>query len=291
MADENQEVDNKQQEETQITSTEDKKEVEYTTDELSAMDHGWRPKDEWQGDPDDWVSAREFNRRGELFARISKYGNENRELRESVKKLFDHNRKIYDAGYRKALDDLKLQRSQALEDGDIKKFNQVEDQIDTLKEEHTNAVKEFDQTMAVDTKAAGPNLQQTMIFNQWADANPWYGKNEGLTRIADNIAHQMVARAKEAGKEMDYGRLLNQVAKEVRDNNPEHFAAHQERRTSAVEGNGRAVTTRKAGGTGRYSLSNIPEQEREIARTIMASTGMKEEDYVKQYMDAEKRGR
>jgi hypothetical protein len=61
--------------------------VELSPDEQRAMEHGWRPKEEWEGDPEDWVSAREFNRRGELFARIAKYGNENKEMRDSFTTL------------------------------------------------------------------------------------------------------------------------------------------------------------------------------------------------------------
>ena len=262
-------------------------EKEYSTDEVLAMDHGWRPKGEWAGDPEDWVSAKEFNRRGELFARIAKYGAENREMRESLKKLFNHNRQLFDAGYKKALTDLKSQRAEAIEEGDTKKLVQVEDEIDNLKGEHERAIKEFDSSMAVDTSKTGPNEQQLVVFNQWADSNSWYGKNADLTKVADGIAQQMVAKAKASGTNVDYAKLLNQVAKEVRENNPDYFTT--EKRQSAVEGGSKSVVTRKPGGTGRYSLSNIPEEEREIARTIMSSTGLKEEEYVKQYMEAARR--
>lgn len=256
-------------------------------DEQLAMDHGWRPKEEWDGDADDWVSAKEFNRRGELFSRIAKYGAENREMRESLKKLFNHNRVLFDAGYKKAISDLKEQRAEAIEEGDTRKLVTIEDQMDNLKEEHQKAIQEFDSSMTIGEGQEGPNPQQAVVFNQWSDSNPWYGKNADLTRVADNIAKSMVDRARSAGAVIDYGKLLSQVAKEVRENNPEYFA--KETRNSAVEGSSRTVTTRKAGGAARYSMSNIPDEEREIARTIIQSTGMKEEEYVKQYMEANKK--
>ena len=31
------------------------------TAEDIAREHGWRPKDEWDGDPDLWVNAAQFN--------------------------------------------------------------------------------------------------------------------------------------------------------------------------------------------------------------------------------------
>ena len=44
--------------------------VQLTAIEERASAQGWRPKDEWDGDPDEWVSAREFVRAGELFKKI-----------------------------------------------------------------------------------------------------------------------------------------------------------------------------------------------------------------------------
>jgi len=263
------------------TPNEPHEEVSYTPDEVRAMESGWKPQDQWEGNPDDWVSAKEFNRRGELFARIAKYGNENKELRESVKKLFDHNRRLFDAGYKKAMDDLKQQKFSAIEEGDTRKLVEIDEQIDNLKEEHTKVLDEFDRSMVPSQNAQlNPNMQ--FIYEQWMDANPWYGKNADLTRIADNLANKMYAEARNAGKQLDYGKFLSEVVKQVKENNPQYF--NSEKKTSSVDGGGTTRTPTRGGG--KYSLSNIPETERDIARTIMASTGMKEEEYVKQYMQA-----
>ena len=255
--------------------------VELSPDEQRAMEHGWRPQDQWQGDPEDWVSAREFNRRGELFARIAKYGNENKEMRESLKKLFEHNRKLYDAGYKKAITDLRQQKLMAAEEGDTRKLLEIDEQIDNLKEEHSNAIKEFDQS--VTPTVATPNEEYQLAYESWKQVNPWYGKNAALTQIADNLAKEIAQSTQSAGKPLDYKKLLNEVAKEVRENNPEHFS--KERKTSDVDSGGSAPRAKPSSG-GKYSLNQIPEQEREIARTLMASTGMKEEEYVKSYLSA-----
>jgi len=60
-------------------------EVEDTTDsprsesEIQARESGWKPKDEWDGDPTEWVSAEEFNRRGEYLRKIH---NQNRKIKQ-----------------------------------------------------------------------------------------------------------------------------------------------------------------------------------------------------------------
>lgn len=260
--------------------------VQLSEDEQRAYDHGWRPKEEWDGEPEDWVSAREFNKRASLFARIAKYGAENREMKESLRKLFDHNRKLYDAGYKKAMEDLKTQRADAIEEGDTRRLVQVEDQIDNLKSEHENAIREFD-TSVVDTKQTGPTAEQQVIFENWLDANPWYQKNASLTQVADTLARSIVEKATANGNRVEYGKLLNQVAREVRENNPEFFT-NKQTKTSPVDGGSRG-TKRPGNSGGRYSLNSIPAEERVIAQTIMQSTGLTEEQYVKQYMEA-KRG-
>lgn len=256
--------------------------VELSPDEQRAMEHGWRPKEEWEGDPEDWVSAREFNRRGELFARIAKYGNENKEMRESLKKLFNQHRQLYDAGYKKALNDLKQQKLEAADVGDTRKLLEIDEQIDNLREEHKNAIETFDKEVATPSTPA-TNEEHQLAYEQWMSVNPWYGKNADLTRVADTLAREMVSGAQKAGKTVDYKQVLATVAKEVRANNPQYF--DKERKTSNVDTGSPAPRTR-GNGNSKYSLSQIPEGERDIARTILASTGMKEEEYVKQYLNA-----
>ena len=38
--------------------------------ELEAREQGWKPQDEYEGDPNKWRPAKEFVERGELFGKI-----------------------------------------------------------------------------------------------------------------------------------------------------------------------------------------------------------------------------
>ena len=38
--------------------------------EGEAREMGWRPKEEWQGEPEKWRDAKEFVERGELYGKI-----------------------------------------------------------------------------------------------------------------------------------------------------------------------------------------------------------------------------
>jgi hypothetical protein len=48
---------------------------EGPTEEVAAKAarHGWKPLEEYEGDPDTWVDAKEFLGRAPLFERINKY--------------------------------------------------------------------------------------------------------------------------------------------------------------------------------------------------------------------------
>jgi len=45
-------------------------EEQLSPDEIRASKHNWVPKGEYQGNPDDWVSAKTFNERGEFIGKI-----------------------------------------------------------------------------------------------------------------------------------------------------------------------------------------------------------------------------
>src|SRR6266702_2198796 len=79
----------------------------HTALEERAIEQGWRPKDEWDGDESEFRSAREFIDRGELLRKISSQGDELRKLKEVAGALSEHNKQVYVAGYKKAITDLR----------------------------------------------------------------------------------------------------------------------------------------------------------------------------------------
>ena len=64
----------------------EKKDSNLSTEE-QARAMGWRPKEEFEGEPDDWVKAEVFLSRTELFKRIHKLNQTNRWLRKQVDNL------------------------------------------------------------------------------------------------------------------------------------------------------------------------------------------------------------
>jgi len=55
--------------------------------ESEAREQGWKPQDEYEGDPNKWRPAKEFVERGELFGKIDSLGKELKETRKALKML------------------------------------------------------------------------------------------------------------------------------------------------------------------------------------------------------------
>jgi len=67
--------------------------------EDQAREQGWRPKEEYEGDPEKWRPAKEFVERGELFGKIDHMGKELKETRKALKMLQEHHSKVKETEY------------------------------------------------------------------------------------------------------------------------------------------------------------------------------------------------
>ncbi len=97
--------------------------------EASARTLGWRPKEEFTGDEKNWYPADEFLRRGDLLAEISKRGNENKQLRESVEMLARKFESQEKKAYADALAQLRQERDLAIDVGDRARVYDIENRM------------------------------------------------------------------------------------------------------------------------------------------------------------------
>ena len=157
-----------------------------TKHEEKASAGGWRPKHDWEGDEDDWVDAPEFNRRGELMARISQLGRKVGEKEQAIEKLTAMvaanekiTQKIIDQEIAATEKRLKAQRRAAMQDGDFDAVEEIEESIEEL----SSAKKEAAQ--APEPQAPrGPDLSaMTPVQRTWYDyvtGTPWVRDNREL---------------------------------------------------------------------------------------------------------------
>ncbi len=234
---------------------------EYSAIEQRAMEQGWRPKEEFNGEPEAFIDAPEFIRRGELFAKIEHQSKELKQVRQALDALKDHNSKIKEAEYKRAMRDLEAARKQALVDGEHDRFFALEEKIEEIKQDK----QEFDaQLESVKVEESPVNAE----FQAWTEKNTWYSKDEAMTAYADRIGIKLAKEGKPPAE------VLSLVEAEVKKRFPDSFANKKQSRPMAVEPAGRS-------GGSRDSFQ-LDDTEREIMRKFVRTGVMSEKEYIEQ---------
>jgi len=260
-------VENKQEvvEQTQET-TQQTEERQYTAVELKAIDQGWIPREEFDGDDESFIDAAEFVRRGELFNKIEKQSKEVKQLRTALEAFKEHHSKVKQAEYERALKSLKEARKQAVLDGEHERAFALEEKMEEIVAEKEAVTREVK-----DIPTEVEDNEYTAEFSQWVDRNDWYETNEVMRATADALGlklHNQGYSPKE---------VLRKVESAIRKEFPHKFRTAAANREQAVEASTRSGPTKKAS-------ESLTPSEREIMRKIVNTGIMTEDQYIKELM-------
>jgi|15BtaG_2_1085339.scaffolds.fasta_scaffold18741_2 hypothetical protein len=252
-------------EETEETQeTEKTQEVELTPAEKIATEGGWMPEEDFnevhQGDKE-WVSAAEFNRRGELFEKINSQSRKIDQLMQSQEMLKDTFRGAKAAEYERAKRDLMVERDTAIEDGEKDKVAEIEHQINQI-----NAVQYAPEPQPAPTR--DPE------FDKWLSDNQWYGNNNEMRMFADSAWDNI---AKQSGANFNPTEMYGKVGEMVRKAYPDQF----QRKTPQQVGKPKASGNRSSKGV---SVESLPEEYR-YQHDQMVKKGLSSKDIIKQWVD------
>jgi hypothetical protein len=233
---------------------------EPTETEVKALDSGWVPKEEFQGEEHKWVDAGEFLRRGELFKKIEDQSKQLKDVRSALNEMKKLHSQVREVEYKRALDTLKAQKKAALEDGDADAVIAADERIDLVKEQ----VKQL-QAEPTPQDESGTEHPE---FVAWSEQNNWYKSSAPMKAFADALGQEL-ARAGNSPSE-----VLKKVAVEVRKEFPNKFRNPNQDKAGAVEsGVGRGVSS-----TGKFTLS---DDERRVMNTFIRQGVFKnEQEYV-----------
>lgn len=263
MADENTEVQDEQIEQPE------KQPAQLSPIEQRAMEQGWVPQDQWNGDPDDWRPAKEFVDRGELFKKIDEVKRENRNLKNALEEFGKHHAKVRETEYKRALEDLKAQKRAALHEGDADAVIEIDEKIDEVKEQQRVA-------------QATPRVQEAEpdpVFVAWANRNTWYTNDRAMKAVADEIGREMILRGVQ-----DKVEILKAVESGIKKEFPHKFTNPNREKAGAVEGSTSRVAARKD------DSLNMSEAEKRIMENIVKTGVMTKEQYIKEYKAIKGRG-
>lgn len=231
--------------------------------EAQAMELGWQPKEAFEADPKNegkkWRSAEDFMDRKPLFDKIESQGRELKEVKRALQHLGQQSAKIEELAYRKALEELKAQKVQALEEDDHAKVVQIDESIQELKNQ---------KPVPQPVQPVNPE------FEKWVSDNKWYATDEDMRAVADGIGMSLARKGGMTPEE-----IMVKVTERIKEIYPAKFG-----RATRVPPNPDSGGSRKTGGTGTSGVEALMNpMERRIMETII-NTGMSKDDYIKQFV-------
>ena len=259
--------------------------------EQKAISMGWIPKERFRSDPEKFVGAAEYVRRGEEVLPILRHTNAKlaeevgglkttvnslqgqlTASAESLKALVEYNADVEKKAYERALRDLKLEKREAIREGNHDKAADLEEQIDEL----TSVPPKIVVVETPKTPPAAPQLDP--VYLAWAEENKALLDTLEKQAYATSIAQYVRAKSKATGRE-----FLDEVAQELK----EKFDTTPPPR-SKVEGGGP-----NPGGSRGKTYNDLPVEAKEAcerfsARMVGAGKAFKTADewrkrYVSQY--------
>ena len=228
--------------------------------EAEAREQGWKPKEEYEGDPNKWRPAKDFVERGELFGKIDHMGKELKETRKALKMLQEHHTKVKETEYVRAVNELKALQKRHLEEGNSDGYLETSELLTDLKAEQK----------AREVVSASAPTPVDPRFVEWVGANKWYEKDPEMREYADVVGNGYAQR----NPGLDPEDVLVYVSKQVKKQFSEKFINPNRNKPSAVEG---AST-----GAANKSSFELTEDERKVMNTFVRSGVMSKEEYIAQ---------
>lgn len=228
------------------------------TEEL-ARSQGWRPKEEFEGDPQKWRSAKEFVERGELFGKIDTMGRELKETRKALKMLQEHHSKVKETEYNNALKELKALQKKHLEEGNSDGYLETTELLTDLKAEQK----------AREVVTAQAPQQPDPRFITWAQENKWYESDPELRDYADTIGLGYAQK----NRGVDPVEVLEYVTAQVKKTFKDKFVNPKREKPNSVEG------ASSASSTGKGSLE-LSDDEKKVMNTFIRQGIMSKEEYL-----------
>lgn len=232
------------------------------TEAEKAQAAGWRPKDEWDGDPSEWVSAKEFNKRGELFESIRSLKKQSAEDRKTLEKLAEHNKKIAQQLRQQRIEELEERKAAAVDVADRETVKAIDKQIKAIDKED---------------EPEKPTIDKEV--QEWGQRNPWAESNAALRLEAAAIHQSQLDRGLHQYRPI--GDLLDEVSEEMKRRHPEVFGGEKEPRRQTVE-----TPSNRGTGKRKPTFADLNDNEKKAARAFIKRGVFKnEQEYMQQLQD------
>lgn len=235
---------------------------QYSEIEIEAMDMGWRPKEEWSGDENDFIDARSFVRNKSLFDKIEHLSKRVKDQDKTIGMLKEHHSKVEEATRAQVISELKKAKKTAYEEGDVDKAIEIDDEIAKQR-----SIEAYERSQANKKQELHPE------FVAWVEKNSWYAVDRSLRSEADALG--MAYKQTNPDKSPD--EVLSHVTRQIKKLYPEKFQNPNRQAPNLVEGaSGQRTPSKK---TDAFALT---EDEERVCKTFVRNGVMSREDYIKE---------
>lgn len=235
---------------------------ELTPIEQKALEMGWRPKDQFEGEEDDFIDAKEFVRRKPLFDKIETQSKEIKNVRKAIDALKQHYTVREEAAVNAALKQLKEARQEAITNADGEAFDKIDSEIKSVEKEQER-LKQLD-SVPVDTPTVHPE------FAAWSNRNQWYTSVGYMRKWADDYGTTLSAQG------LSPSEVLKKVEDGVKKEFPQKFTNPNKSNAPSVESG-----SQKAAGSKKDDFE-LSDQERRIMNTLVSTKVLTKEEYISQ---------
>lgn len=237
---------------------EQKQERQLSAVEQRAVEEGWVPQDEWAGDPEEWRPAKEFIDRGELFKKIEDQNRTIKQFKATLDAMGKHHAQVREVEYKRALETLKVQKKEALTEGDADAVIDIDEKIALVREEQRD-LKETPQVVA--------DAPSNPVLDRWQDKNSWYGSDRAMTAFADTLGRELHAKG------FSLTDALSEIDKQLRTEFSHKFRNPNKDKPGMVEGS----SNRGGKNTETFELS---DEERQVMHKLVKSGILTKEKYI-----------
>ena len=241
--------------------------------EIQARAMGWRPEEEFRGDPGKWKDAETFVNDGYQILPIlrertktmaSKMDVTNQELAKTqglLKTLTDHHKETDKRAYERALRDIKADQRKAVANQDIETYDKLDKALGDLEK-------------PLETKN-DPNIDPGFIA--WKDENSWYVPSTKMANYADTIAEFV----RKQNPTLVGKAFFDVVTNEVKSRFPEEFKNPNADKSDFVEGGGDSDPDNKK--VKKKTYAEMDDQAKKACEELVRGEIMTKEQYVKEY--------
>jgi len=222
-------------------------ETKIDEEESRALEKGWKRKEDFEGDPKLWRDHKTFLEKGELFETIHALKRRAKEHDELLEKFAEHNKKIEEVAYTKALETIRQEHRAAVEIGDVKKAEELTDKL---------------VDMSVQKGAPEKSGIPKEVTDFIAKHKDWFNKstpeNSAMTAFAESLESQI----HQANPELTIAEVLVKVEATIKQKFPSRFR-DAERAVSPVAPARSAVSTKES-----TSIAGLPKFQQEMVKSL-----------------------